>query len=143
MSRRKAAPRAEPLTFRVEVAGARPATFKLIEKAAESFDLYRSSRKIGTARVEKRGRWAARFEFGEGAWTVSAASAKELLVQIGRFVLASEAREAAADALAAPTKKGKRSAEERLSLELIRRSEELRIERLDALIAASGVRPFE
>ena len=47
----------------IEVPGARPATFKLVEWASDSFHLFRSSRKIGAA-VKERG-WSAKFRLAK------------------------------------------------------------------------------
>ena len=125
---------------RVVVTGARPATFKLVEKASESFDLFRSSAKIGTARREPDGVWTARFDGLGASFRASGRSAPELLNLVGRYVLLGEAREAAARPLEEKhpdTKvKGKKSAEQALSIKLLRLGEERRLAGLDAEIEA-------
>jgi hypothetical protein len=111
---------------------------KLVERALESYFLYRSSRKIGTARVEEKGEWSARFE-DDGEWTASAASAPELLRLVGRFLLTRDARDKASQPVheANPDLaiKGKKSAEERLSIAFAERAQKARIVELDKLIA--------
>jgi hypothetical protein len=77
---------------RVEVPGISPASFKLAEKAEDSFDLFHSSRKIGTARREERGQYSARFEGAGTKWKATAKSPGELLDLIGTFLLAQQAR---------------------------------------------------
>jgi putative SOS response-associated peptidase YedK len=51
----KSRSRSETLSERIGVPGVRPATFKLVEKAVQSYDLFRSGKKIGTARAEEAG----------------------------------------------------------------------------------------
>jgi len=125
-----------PQSERIEVPGARPALFRLKEWAPDSFRLFQSSRKIGQAVVE-RGAWRAEFRFRDKDWTAQAETPGALLRLVGTFILAHEARDAAAapvDQGPAKKKKGRASEDERLSLELLKRAQELRTARLDALI---------
>jgi len=135
---RKAPRGAEPIVEKVEVPGARPALFKLVERALESYFLFRSSRKIGTARVEPNGEWTARFDDADGSWTASANSSVDLLRLIGKFQLAKDAHKAASrrveEANPELNIKGKKSAEERLSIAFAERARKGRIEELDRLI---------
>lgn len=144
VARKKPAPRKKkPATRktysrRVEVPGVRPAAFKLVEKGVESFDLFRSSGRLGTARVEERGQWAARFAFDGKDWKARADSAEALLQRIGTFILATEAHEAAAEPVEKTLKvkaKSRLTAEEKFSLEWARRAQDVRLEKLNALIA--------
>jgi hypothetical protein len=127
----------KPIVEHVDMPGVRPASFKLVGKAADSFDLFRSSRKIGTARREEDG-WSAQFDAPGGRWTASAGSAAELLRLVGGYLLAGEAREAAARPVEETHPelkvKRKKSAEEALSIRLIRLGEERRVAQLDALL---------
>ena len=121
---------------RIEVPGARPALFKLKEWAPDSFRLFRSSRKIGQA-VAEGGAWRAEFRFRDKDWTARAEAPDALLRLVGTFILAHEARDAAAapvDRALAKKKKGRASADEKLSLELMKRAQDLRRARLDGLI---------
>ena len=131
----------KPISERVEVPGVRPATFKLVEKGPELYDLYRSARKIGTARVEPNGEWTARFE-AAGRWTAAAKSGPELLRLIGTYLLAGEAREQTARPLEETHPelgaKGKRTADEKLSIEFIRRGQMRRASQLDELLGELG-----
>jgi len=117
---------------RIEVPGRRPALFKLIEWAPDSFHLFRSSRKIGTA-AEEGGAWNARFRFDDQDWKGKADSAAALIRLVGTFILASEARDAAA--APAQKSKGRLSAEERISLKFLERAQKVRADRFDDLIA--------
>jgi len=133
------APRgAAPIVEKVEVPGARPALFKLVERAMESYSLFRSSRKIGTARIEPNGEWTARFGGADGSWTASANSSVDLLRLIGKFQLAKDAHKAASRRVEEANPeldiKGKKSAEERLSIAFAERARKGRIEELDRLI---------
>ena len=122
---------------RVEVAGVRPAAFKLVEWAPHSFHLFRSSRKIGTA-VAEEGEWSARFRFKGKEWRATADSADALLKLVGTFMLANEARDAAARPLEQHLEikaKGRRSKDEKISLEFLERARKLRLAGIDALIA--------
>ena len=56
----------KPISEKVEVPGIRPSTFKLVDRGPDSYFLYRSSRKLGTARVEEDGSWSARFDDAQG-----------------------------------------------------------------------------
>jgi hypothetical protein len=124
----------KPISRRVEVPGARPATLKLIEKALESFDLFRSSRKIGTARVEPNGAWTAQFE-GGGRWQASERSAEALLDLVGSFLATAELRKQAdrpVEELEPGLKLGRRpSVDQRLSVDFARRAHENRLAELD------------
>jgi hypothetical protein len=135
---KSAAKPAKPLTERVEVPGVPPATLKLVERALESYFLYRSSRKIGTARVEPKGEWTARFEDDDGEWTTSAASGPDLLRLVGSFLLTKDARAKASrpveEANPDLAVKGKKSAEERLSIAFAERAQKARIGELDKAI---------
>lgn len=128
-----------PVPVLVDVPGVRPASFKLVGRGPDSYDLFRSSRKIGTARVEESGAWTARFEVPRRRWTASAASAEGLLRLVGTFLLAGEAREAAARPVEEtdPALKAKRrmNAEQKLSRQFAERAQARRLEELDALIA--------
>ena len=143
---RAAKPRksAKPIAERVEVAGVPPASMKLVERALESYFLYRSSRKIGTARVEPKGEWTARFEDDDGEWTAAADSSPELLRLVGRFLLMKDARAKAARPVVEANPdlavKGKKSAEERLSIAFAERAQKARIADLDKALAEFGTR---
>lgn len=130
---------AETIVERVEVAGARPATFKLVERALESYFVFQSSRKLGTARVEPNGEWTARFKNADGEWVASAKSAAELLQLIGKFELAKAARKSALrkveEANPELAIKGKKSVEEKLSIAFAERARKGQIEDLDRRIA--------
>src|SRR4051812_23382227 len=108
---------ASPITERIEMPGVRPATFKLVERAKESFYFYRSSKKLGTARVEENGDWSARIGEGKTGVIATAKSGPELLKLVGTFILAGEAREAVARPVEETNPelriKGKKSPEER------------------------------
>jgi hypothetical protein len=138
---------AKPITERIEVAGVSPVTMKLVERALESYFLYRSSRKIGTARVEEKGKWSARFEDEDGEWAASAPSEVELLCLVGKFLLTKSARAKAARPVEETNPdlavKGKKSAEERLSIAFAERAQKARIGDLDRAIAEfrTKVRP--
>jgi hypothetical protein len=125
----------EPIARRVEIAGARPAAFKLVEKALESFDLFRSSRRIGTARVEPNGAWTAEFDGAEGRCQASARSPDGLLDLVGRFLLTAELRRQAdrpVEELDPELKLGRRpTVDQRLSLEFARRAQKNRVAELD------------
>jgi hypothetical protein len=130
---KKVAAKAKTHTERVEVPGVRPAAFKLVEWAPDSFHLFRSSRKIGTAAAE--GGWSARFRFGKKEWKGSAESADALLRLVGTFMLASEARDAAARPLEEDRKGGgRKNKDERLSLEFLKRAQTVRVAEFEALI---------
>jgi hypothetical protein len=122
----------------VEVPGVRPATFKLIERGPDSYELYRSSRKLGTARKEDRGEWTASFEALRKSWKANAKSADALLKLVGTFLLANDARASAARPVGeidpALKVKGRMDAEQKLSLKFAERAQERRLEELDALI---------
>jgi hypothetical protein len=131
----KAAKSAKPIAERVEVPGVSPASMKLVERALESYFLYRSSRKIGTARVEGKGAWTARFEDDDGEWTATAGSGPELLRLVGTFLLTKDAKAKAQrpveEANPDLAVKGKKSAEERLSIAFAERAQKARIADLD------------
>ena len=124
---------------RVEVAGVRPASFKLLEQARDSFVLFRSARKIGTARIEEKGGWSARFEGAGGRWKAIAPSGEELLDLVGKFLLTSEARAAAAlpaeKTDPALRVKGRQGLAEKLSLKFVQISQKSRLAALDAELA--------
>src|ERR1044071_9172214 len=93
-------PKAKPappasISAQIEIPGVRPATFKLLERAKESYFLYRSSKKLGTARVEENGEWTARIGEGKAGFIATARSGPELLKLVGTYLLAGEARAAA------------------------------------------------
>lgn len=119
--------------------GARPAIFKLVERAQESFYLYRSSRKIGTARIEENREWTARVGEGKSGFLATARSGPELLKLVGTYLLAAEAREAVARPVEESNPelriKGKKSPEERLSIEFAHRAQAARLADLDKLLA--------
>jgi hypothetical protein len=127
------------ISEKIEIPGARPATFKLIERAKDSYLLYRSSRKLGTARVEENGEWTARIGEGKAAFVATAKSGPDLLKLVGTWLLAREAREAAARPVEEANPelriKGKKSPEERLSIEFAKRAQAARTADLDALLA--------
>jgi hypothetical protein len=125
----------ETLSERIEVAGVRPATFKLVEKAEQSYDLFRSGKKIGTARAEESGEISARFAAREGELQTTAPTLSELIRLTGRYLLTVDAREAAAAAEAAPQQVGK-SAEERLSISFLKKTKSHRLATLDAELTA-------
>jgi hypothetical protein len=120
----------------------RPAVFKLLPRAEDSFFLYRSSRKIGTARVEENGEWTARLEDEKPRRTATAKSGPELLKLVGEYLLTREAR----DAVARPVEeadpslriKGKKTAEERLSIKFAERAQAARLAEYDARLAELG-----
>jgi hypothetical protein len=127
--------RSEAISERVEVAGARPATFKLVEKAEDSYDLFRSGKRIGTARAEESGGFSARFAASDGEWEATASTSPELLRLVGQYLLTIEARAAAASAEATPQKAGK-TAEERLSISFLKKAKSHRLEALDEKLGA-------
>ena len=120
---------------RVEVAGARPTTFKLMEKAEDSFDLFRSGKKIGTARAEENGEVSGRFTAADGEWSVTGQTARELLQLIGRYLLTIDAR-SAAGADEGQSSKAKPTVEEKLSVEFLKRAQTNRLSALDQDLAA-------
>jgi hypothetical protein len=123
------------ISEKVAVPGVRPVGFKLVEKAADSYDLYRSSRKFGTARVEPMGDWTARFEAPGGEFTAAAQSAPDLLRLVGAYLLLGDARKEAekpVEESRPELRVGKKAtAEEKLSLEFARRAQKRRIAELD------------
>jgi hypothetical protein len=122
---------------RVDVPGVRPAAFKLVEWAPESFHLFRSSRKIGGAAKEDRG-FSARFKYESKDWRASAGDAADLLKLVGTFILAQDARAAAAAGTGADDKKGVKrriTKDEQISLDFLKRAQALRLADLDHLIA--------
>jgi hypothetical protein len=134
----KPAKPAAPITEKVELPGVRPATFKLVERAKESYFLYRSSSKLGTARVEENGEWTARIGEGKTALFATAKSGPELLKLVGTYLLAGEARAAALRPVEETNPelriKGKKSPEERLSIEFAKRAQAARLAELDRLL---------
>jgi hypothetical protein len=128
-----------PIAERIEVAGARPATFKLVEKAAQSYDLFRSGKKIGTARVEEDGTLSARFKAPDGEWSATAKSTSDLLHLVARYLLTIDARTAAAMPLNEShpelQAKGKKTADEKLSVAFLRQAQTHRIATLDQNLA--------
>ncbi|MGH6922878.1 MAG: hypothetical protein ACRED5_03825 [Propylenella sp.] len=124
---------AKTISERVEVPSVRPATLRLRWKAEDSYDLYRGSGRLGTARVEENRQWTARFDDNGKAWRATADSAQDLLRLIGVFVLAQEAREAPPAKTALPVEKVP-AAERRLSGQWEMLQEKRRLERLDELI---------
>jgi hypothetical protein len=123
---------------KIEVSGVRPATFKLKETAEDSFDLYHSSRKIGTARVEGRGAWSARFKGADREWKAKEKSPDELLALVGRFLLAQKARESETPPVqrSAPDTKIKSTpAERKLSQRWAELSLKSHLKKLDQIIA--------
>ena len=127
--------RSEPISERVEVAGIRPATFKLVEKAEGSYDLFRSGRKIGTARAEESGDVSGRFTAPDGEWSVTVQTARELLQFVGRYLLTIDVRLAVATK-ERQTSKAKQTAEERLSVAFLKKAKANRIAALDQELAA-------
>jgi hypothetical protein len=115
------------------VPGARPAAFKLVAKAEGSFDLYRSGRRIGTARAEEPHGFSARFAAPDGEWALTAKSPAELLHQVGRYLLTLDARAAAKDA---PAPKAGRTADEKLSAAFVTKAGVLRLRALEAALKA-------
>ena len=130
---------AKPIARRVEVAGIRPATFKLVDKGDGLFDLHRSSRKIGNAR-RGDGQWLGQFWTSGEMWRVVTDSPEELLALVGEFELLSEARAAAARPVEEQNPelrlKARPTAEEKLSVAWAKRLQKTRLDELDALIAA-------
>jgi hypothetical protein len=128
----------KPIPERIEVAGAKPAAFKLVEKAADSYDLFRSGRRIGTARVEEDGSLSARFKAPDCEWSAHAKSPTDLLQLVGRYLLTIDARSAAAStAEGSSTKlKGKRTAEEKLSIAFLEKAQAHRVATLDSELTA-------
>ena len=124
----------ESITERVEVPGVKPATFRLRWKAVDSYDLYRASRKLGTARIEESGEWTARFDREGKAWLATADSAEGLLRLIGVFVLAHEARETPAPEASPSGKKDVSAAERKLSNKWKELQEKRRVTGLNGLI---------
>jgi hypothetical protein len=129
---------AKPIARRVEVAGVRPATFKLVDRGEGLFDLYRSSRKIGNAR-SGGGRWTGQFWTSGENWRIAADSSEELLALVGEFELLTEAREAAARPVEEQNPelrlKARPTADEKLSVAWAKRLQKTRLDELDALIA--------
>ncbi len=129
----------KPFTTRIEVAGVRPATFKLVEKAEGSCDLFRSSKRIGTARVEEDGTLSARFKSSDGEWSATAKSASDLLQLVGRYLLTIDARTAAAMPLNEShpelQAKGKKTVDEKLSVAFLKQAQAHRIATLDQNLA--------
>jgi len=137
--KRKSPRRAPPIALRVDVPGARAATLKLVEIGPDSYTLFRSARRIGTARVEEDASWSARFAAPDGEWTAPADSAEALLTVVGRYLLTGEARDAAARPLEETTPelkaKGRKTPEQLLSLKLLRQAQARRLATLDAALA--------
>lgn len=135
---KRAKKKAKPIAARIEVPGVRPASFKFVERGQDSYELFRSSAKIGTARAEESGSWSARFAAGGKHLVARAGSTDALLKLVGTFLLASEARKAAArpveeiDPGLKP--KGRATAEHALSREFAMRAQKHRLAVLDALI---------
>ena len=129
----------ETIAERVEVPGVSPATFRLRWKAEDSYDLYRGSRKLGTARIEENSEWTARFDREGKAWRATADSGEELLRLIGVFLLAQEGKDAPSAASPAVAKDVS-AAERRLSAKWNRLQEERRLSRLDELIEEARTR---
>ena len=127
--------KSDPIVERVDVLGVRPATFKLVEKAEGSYDLFRSGRKIGTARAEESGDVSGRFTAPDGEWSVTVQTARELLQVVGRYLLTIDVRSAVA-AKERQTSKGKPTAEERLSMAFLKKAQANRIAALDQDLAA-------
>ena len=129
----------KPITALIEVAGVRPATFKLVEKAEDSYDLFRSGKRIGTARMEEDGTLSARFEAKDGEWFATAKSASDLLQFVGRYLLTIDARTAAAVPLNEShpelQAKGKKTADEKLSVAFLKQAQTHRIATLDQSLA--------
>jgi hypothetical protein len=125
--------KSESIAERIEVAGARPAAFKLVEKAEGSFDLFRSGRKIGTARAEEAGGFSARFTTPDREWTANAPTPSALLQRVGRYLLTLDARAAAMDA---PAPKGGRTADEKLSVAFLKKAGALRLRAIDTELAS-------
>jgi hypothetical protein len=130
---------AKPIARRVEVAGTRPATFKLVDKGDGLFDLHRASRKIGNAR-SGGGRWTGQFWTSGEMWRVDTDSPDELLALVGEFQLLTEAREAAARPVEEQSPelrlKARPTADEKLSVAWAKRLQKTRLDEIDALIAA-------
>jgi hypothetical protein len=119
--------------------GRKRATFRLVERATGSFTLYRSSRRLGTARVEDGGIWSARFDGAGGHWAASAGDGPALLGLVGAFLLTAEALDEAGQPMEERASsprgpKGRPTAEERLSLEFARRAEANRARSLQAAL---------
>jgi hypothetical protein len=131
--------RGESISERVEVPGVRPATFRLRWRAEDSYDLYRGSRKLGTARIEENSEWTGRFDREGKAWRATADSGEELLRLIGVFLLAQEGKDAPSAASPAVAKDVS-AAERRLSAKWNRLQEERRLSRLDELIEEARTR---
>jgi hypothetical protein len=129
----------EPIAERVEVAGVRPATFKLVDRGDGLFDLYRASRKIGNAR-SGAGKWSGQFWTSGEMWRVAAGSPEELLALVGEFQLLTEAREAAARPVEEQHPelrlKARPTADEKLGIAWAKRLQKTRLDDLDGRIAA-------
>jgi hypothetical protein len=125
---------------RVEVPGVRPAPFQLLDKGEGLFDLRRSSGTIGNARPDKGGQWSAQFWLEGEKWRAEAGSADALLRLVGIFILAGEARAAAARPVEEQNPelraKGKLTADQKLGLEWARRVQQNRLAELDALLVS-------
>jgi hypothetical protein len=124
--------KSESIAERIEVAGTTPAAFKLVGKAEDSFDLFRSGRKIGTARSEEAGGFSARFSAPDGEWTANAPTPSALLQRVGRYLLTLDARAAAVDA---PARKAGRTGDEKLSVAFLKKAGALRLQAIDAELA--------
>ena len=127
--------RSDPIVERVEVVGVRLATFKLVEKAEGSYDLFRSGKKIGTARVEESGDVSGRFTGPDGEWSVTLHTARELLQFVGSYLLTIDVRSAVA-AKERQSSKAKQTAEERLSVAFLKKAQANGISALDQDLAA-------
>ena len=116
-----------------------PSLFAGVEKAEGSYDLFRSSKRIGTARVEEDGTFSARFEASDGEWSATVKSASELLQFVGRYFLTIDARVAAAKPLKEShpelRAKGQRSVDEKLSIAFMKQVHARRIATLDKELA--------
>lgn len=113
-----------------------------MEKGPDLFDLFRSSRKIGTARIEENGEWTARFEAAGERWTAVAELAADLLRYLGAYLLLGEARKEAERPLEEVNPDlrltDKITADQKLSIAFAHRTQERRIEKLDELIGLLG-----
>jgi hypothetical protein len=122
----------------IAIPGARPTKFKLKWRAPGSYFVYRSGRRLGTAR-EEDGIWTACFDAEGHGYEAHAPSPHELLHQLATFLLLIESHEAVASigqVRAEAGAKRKLGPEERLSLKFEERARAVRLADIDAKLKA-------
>ena len=135
-------PKSKTISAEVSVPGsAAHPKFRLVENGADSFNLYRGARKIGTARVEENQSVSARFEGLGKSWSAEADDAPDLLNLVGTFLLAHEVRDEAPSGFdVEETGAGISAAERKLVGQWKALSGKRRNKDLDDLIAAARKR---